>query len=179
MSAATNVCTSPRADKAAQQPTSDGKISAGCARRGAAQPDGHLPAFCARLEVCPRSARGLGLIRNSLAGINARLSHRSRHQPINICCAVLKVARGGGDPAWSQLGFRAVLRAARATFRPVLRVARATFRPVLRVARATFRPVLRVARATFRPVLRVVRVVLRAVVFLVAMVFFSLVLIRL
>ena len=50
-------------------------------------------------RLCPRSARGLGLIRNSLAGINARLSHRSRHQPINICCAVLKVARGGGDPA--------------------------------------------------------------------------------
>ena len=41
----------------------------------------------------------MGLIRNSLAGINARLSHRSTHQPINICCAVLKVARGGGDPA--------------------------------------------------------------------------------
>jgi hypothetical protein len=50
-------------------------------------------------RLCPRSARGLGLIRNSLAGINAHLSHRSRHQPINICCAGLKVTRGGGDPA--------------------------------------------------------------------------------
>ena len=45
------------------------------------------------------------------------------------------------------------------------------FRAVLRAARAVFRPVLRVARATFRPVLRAVRAVLRAVVFLVAIVF--------
>jgi hypothetical protein len=56
-------------------------------------------------------------------------------------------------------------------FRAVLRAARATFRPVLRAVRATFRPVLRAARATFRPVLRAVRAVLRVVVFLVAIVF--------
>ena len=73
--------------------------------------------------------------------------------------------------AVGNVGFRAVLRAARATFRPVLRVARATFRPVLRVARATFRPVLRVARAVLRAVFLAVRAVLRPVVFFVAMVF--------
>src|SRR5262249_5147240 len=87
-------------------------------------------------------------------------------QPINICCGLsLNVARRRRSShvvsyAVGYVGFRAVLRAVRATFRPVLRVARATFRPVLRVARATFRPVLRAVRA-----------VLRAVVFLVAIVF--------
>jgi hypothetical protein len=65
--------------------------------------------------------------------------------------------------AVGDVGFRAVLRAARAVFRPVLRVARATFRPVLRAARAVFRPVVRVARATFRPVLRVARATFRPV----------------
>jgi hypothetical protein len=121
-------------------------------------------------------------------GFDAGAQPASARQPISVAVCSLNVARRRRRSsrivsyAVGNVGFRAVLRAARATFRPVLRAARATFRPVLRVVRATFRPVLRAARATFRPVLRVVRAtfrpvlravraVLRGVVLLVAIVF--------